>query len=419
MSGGDEHGHPRTVQAEDRLGDPERLALVRTLLREDAPLRGALDHVTEVVATALEAPVALVSIVDDRRQSFLSCVGLPSAVASGTPISHSFCQHVVDRDAPLIVGDAREDPLVADNPSVDELNVIAYAGIPLRVHGQVVGSLCAIDHVPREWAALEIETLRTTAGLVEYLIGTRTALVSRTTEAERAADLATRMQQALLAQPDPGTFRVDLTYQAGSRRLLLGGDFVATRLAGDGSLDFVIGDVSGHGPEAAALAVEIRASWHALRTYGISIPDLFQSLDRIVSATEFMVTMLVGNLEAGGRLTIGTAGHPPPLLVGPEGARELDLPPQALLGVAGHGSSAWSTVTTELGSSTLFAYTDGLVEGRADPAPERYGVERLLTAIRAHGPVPAALIEQASHAHGGPLPDDVAILLIGCGAPRA
>lgn len=224
MSGGDEHGHPRTVQTEDRLGDPERLALVRTLLREDAPLRGALDHITEVVSTALEAPIALVSIVDDRRQSFLSCVGLPPAVASGTPISHSFCQHVVDRDAPLIVRDAREDPLVSGNPSVDELNVIAYAGIPLRVHGQVVGSLCAIDHVPREWAALQIETLRTTADLVEYLIGTRTALVSRTTEAARAADLATRMQQALLAQPDPGTFRVDLTYQAGSRRLLLGGD---------------------------------------------------------------------------------------------------------------------------------------------------------------------------------------------------
>lgn len=402
-----------------RIDDPDRLDLVRQLLREDAPLRGALDRITEVVSTALRAPVALVSIVDDRRQSFLSCVGLPPAIASGTPISHSFCQHVVDRDAPLIVGDAREDVLVADNPSVAELKVIAYAGIPLRVDGHVVGSLCAIDHVPREWAALEIDTLRATAALVEYLVGTRTAHVSRSAEAARAADLATRMQQALLAQPDPGTFRVDLTYQAGSRRLLLGGDFVATRLAGDGSLDFVIGDVSGHGPEAAALAVEIRASWHALRTYGISIPDLFQSLDRIVSATEFVVTMLVGNLEAGGRLTIGTAGHPPPLVVGPDGARELDLPPQSLLGVAGHGGSVWRTVTADLGDATLFAYTDGLVEGRADPAPARYGVERLLAAIRAHGPVPAELIEQASHAHGGPLPDDVAILLIGCGAARA
>lgn len=419
MSGEDSHGRAATAGGSGRIGDPDRLELVRLLLREDAPLRGALDHVTEVVSTALQAPVALVSIVDDRRQSFLSCVGLPPEVASGTPISHSFCQHVVDRDAPLIVGDAREDPLVSDNPSVAELHVIAYAGVPLRIDGQTVGSLCAIDHVPRQWTPLQLETLRTTAGLVEYLVGTRTALVSRSAEAERAADLATRMQQALLAQPDPGTFRVDLTYQAGSRRLLLGGDFVATRLAGDGSLDFVIGDVSGHGPEAAALAVEIRASWHALRTYGISIPELFQSLDRIVSATEFMVTMLVGNLEADGRLTIGTAGHPPPLLVGPDGAQELDLPPQPLLGVGGDGSTAWTTVTVELGSATLFAYTDGLVEGRADPAPERYGVERLLTAIRAHGPVPAALIEQASHAHGGPLPDDVAILLIGCGAARA
>lgn len=75
-------------------------------------------------------------------------------------MSHSFCQHVVTSGEPLVVANAHDTPLVAENLAIMELGVIAYAGVPLRVGGgQVIGSMCAIDHSPRAWTDLELDEL--------------------------------------------------------------------------------------------------------------------------------------------------------------------------------------------------------------------------------------------------------------------
>ncbi|NYG54467.1 GAF domain-containing protein [Nocardioides perillae] len=107
---------------------------------------------------ALGVPVALVSLVEAHRQSFVGMAGLPlgtpvlAAERRETPLTHSFCQHVVAGGRPLLVGDAREHLSLRDNLAVPDLGVVAYAGWPLTDHtGQVVGSLCAIDHEPRAW----------------------------------------------------------------------------------------------------------------------------------------------------------------------------------------------------------------------------------------------------------------------------
>ena len=105
-----------------------------------------------MVTRLLGVPVALVSLVDDTRQFFKSQQGLPSPVASEarqTPLTHSFCQHVVIDRAPLVVTDAESDPRVCDNLAVPELGVKAYLGVPLTLpSGHVIGSLCAIDIDP-------------------------------------------------------------------------------------------------------------------------------------------------------------------------------------------------------------------------------------------------------------------------------
>lgn len=79
-------------------------------------------------------PVALISLVDEDRQFFVSQQGLPEpwAKARQTPLSHSFCQHVVATGDPLIVSDARENPLVCGNLAIRDLNVIAYLGLSRR-----------------------------------------------------------------------------------------------------------------------------------------------------------------------------------------------------------------------------------------------------------------------------------------------
>jgi hypothetical protein len=68
------------------------------------------------------------------------------------PLTHSFCKHVVELQEALIVGDAREHPLLKDNPAIKELGAVAYAGMPLVTpEGHILGTLCFVDTKPREW----------------------------------------------------------------------------------------------------------------------------------------------------------------------------------------------------------------------------------------------------------------------------
>lgn len=117
----------------------------------------------------MQTPVALVSLVDDHRQFFKSCVGLPEpwAKTRQTPLTHSFCKHVVSSSEPLCVADARTHPLLKHNLAITDLGVIAYLGIPLTTaEGYTLGSFCVIDDVPREWTAQEIHILKDLTALV-------------------------------------------------------------------------------------------------------------------------------------------------------------------------------------------------------------------------------------------------------------
>ena len=148
---------------------PERLAELRRSGLLDSPPQESFDRLTRLTATVLNVPVALVSLVDRDRQFFKSCVGLaqPWSAERQTPLSHSFCQHVVESRRPLVISDAREHPLLRDNPAIRDLGVIAYAGAPLITpDGHVLGTLCAIDHQPRHWTTEQVEILCNLAGSV-------------------------------------------------------------------------------------------------------------------------------------------------------------------------------------------------------------------------------------------------------------
>ena len=148
------------------LSNPSRLASLRATGLLDAPPEQTFDRLTALATRLLGVPVAVVSLVDANRQFFVSCVGVgePWKTDRQTPLSHSFCQYVVTSGEALIVNDAREHPTVRANLAVHDLNVIAYAGLPLRMStGEVLGSFCAIDHVPRQWNEADIDALRTLA----------------------------------------------------------------------------------------------------------------------------------------------------------------------------------------------------------------------------------------------------------------
>lgn len=158
------------------LADPERLAaLARTGLLDVGDDEN-FDRLASIAARVLNAPVGLVSLVDSDRQVFTGCVGLPEpwSTERETPLSHSFCQHAVASREPLVISDAREDPRVRDNLAIRDLDVIAYAGMPLiDSGGHALGSLCAIDDKPRTWTSDQIQLLRDLAATVVAEIESR------------------------------------------------------------------------------------------------------------------------------------------------------------------------------------------------------------------------------------------------------
>jgi PAS domain S-box-containing protein len=135
----------------------------------DSPPEEAFDRLTRLASRLLGAPVALVTLVSEDRVFFKSAIGLPEpwAARRGTPISHSFCRHVVATGEPLVVEDARHHPLVRGNPAVRELRWIAYAGVPLTLGGgETVGALCVVDGLPRIWSPRDVTLLEDLAASV-------------------------------------------------------------------------------------------------------------------------------------------------------------------------------------------------------------------------------------------------------------
>lgn len=160
----------------------QRLAALYALGLLDTPAEPAFDRLTRLVIRLLQVPIVLVSLVDADRQFFKSAIGLPEPWASQreTPLSHSFCQYVVETGEPLVVADAPNHPLVCSNQAIPDMNVQAYLGVPLiTTDGLALGALCAIDTAPHAWDAADIDTLRDLAAAVISEIELRRELTTR------------------------------------------------------------------------------------------------------------------------------------------------------------------------------------------------------------------------------------------------
>ena len=160
--------------------DGDRLDALHATGLLDSDVSPSFDRLARLAAHVLHAPVALVSLVDADRQFFKSCLGMPEPWASrrGSPLTHSFCQHAVALREPLVISDAREDPVMRDNPAIRDINDIAYAGIPLiDAGGHALGTLCVMDSHPRHWATHQIQLLRDIAASVVTEISLARAVV--------------------------------------------------------------------------------------------------------------------------------------------------------------------------------------------------------------------------------------------------
>jgi serine phosphatase RsbU (regulator of sigma subunit) len=212
-------------------------------------------------------------------------------------------------------------------------------------------------------------------------------------------------------------------YIPSEQRLNRGGDFFDLVSLDEWTLAIVIGDVSGHGPAAAALGTTLRAAWRGLVLAGSDPSVVLATLNRTVFGQQptdgTFVTICLAWLDTRKeRLTYMSVGHPPMVLIGEDSARSLESRPTFPLGVASHIDPAFSDVTL-LKPWSLFAYTDGLIEGRAAPASRlRYGEDRLLRELSRLGPLGLTdgsvdrFIDATRAADGGPAADDIALIVI-------
>lgn len=143
-----------------------RMETLRSLGILDTLPEERFDRLTRMAKRIFDVPIALVSIVDENRQWFKSCMGLS---VSETPRDISFCGHTILGHDIFLVPDASEDPRFADNPLVtDEPHIRFYAGCPLKAYnGQRMGTLCIIDRKPRHLNQEQLETLADLASMAE------------------------------------------------------------------------------------------------------------------------------------------------------------------------------------------------------------------------------------------------------------
>ena len=159
------------------LTDAGRLDALRLVGLLDTSPEEPFDRLTRLAARLLAAPTAAIGLIDAERQFIKSGFGLPAPVAAtrSLPLTHSFSRHLIETGLPFVVEDAREHPLLRDSPTIAELGLVAYLGVPLlSFDGFVLGSISVLDTRPRRWEPADVEALETLAAAAMNEIELRT-----------------------------------------------------------------------------------------------------------------------------------------------------------------------------------------------------------------------------------------------------
>ncbi|MET8559095.1 fused response regulator/phosphatase [Streptomyces flaveolus] len=249
----------------------------------------------------------------------------------------------------------------------------------------------------------------------------------RLAEGKLRAQENRRLERGLLPTPllEGSALRFAARYRPGRSRALLGGDFYDAVRTPDGTVHAMIGDVCGHGPDEAALGVELRIAWRALTLAGLCGDELLSTLQQVLeherADEEIFATLCTVDIAPDGRRAgLCLAGHPAPLIARPGR-------PARLLPYENNGpalgllpGARWPRMQVELGAEwSLMLYTDGLIEGRVGEDGERLGQDGMLEMIRrqlSEGLRGEELLRAAVHEvrelNGGELTDDVAVVLL-------
>ncbi|WP_306324905.1 PP2C family protein-serine/threonine phosphatase [Streptomyces venezuelae] len=363
-------------------------------------------------------------------EELLHDTGLPFRLTVTTTLADA-CAELVGEPADCILldlhlPDASGPAAVATvRASAPHTAVVVLTGLSERHAGTDAMAAGAQDYLVK--GKVEPDLLRRTVRYAVYRSRSERAAV----EAQAArlqAQENKRLERGLLPQPLLETRAVTITtrYLPGREQALLGGDFLDA-VEDDGVLHGIVGDVSGHGPDAAALGVCLRIAWRSLVLGGHRGAELLRLLDRILSAERrephLFATCALITLDQGARTaTLHLAGHDAPLLSTDQGTLEVSSAHGIALGIAPELGQWPQTVIPLPATGGLTLYTDGLTEGYAGDTDRRLGVDGLLGLIDRLPPTDPGthvdlLIKEARALNAGRHTDDLAVLRLDWG-PR-
>ncbi|WP_393101264.1 GAF domain-containing SpoIIE family protein phosphatase [Streptomyces sp. LN325] len=358
------------------LSDPARLAAVAATGLLDTGPEPEFESLARLAATVTGCGRAFITLVDDRRSYWKSCVGVDATRTDERQnhVRESFCYFLVGLEGDsFAVEDAALDPRTRDHPSVTPMKIGAWAGHPiLGPGGEVLGSMCVIDENPRVWQPQELAVLETMARSVSNEMNLRLSLATAQQALAASSELARSLQDSLLPpvlRPVPG-LDTAASYLPAAGGTEVVGDFYDLFRAKGSWWSTVMGDVCGKGTEAAKVTALARYTLRAEATQQLSPATVLTHLnsallDQRVGGGRFLTAVYATfRLTAGGLAgRLCTAGHPPALIRRDDGRIQSVGRPGTLLGIL--PEVRLTDVRFRLAAGdTLLLYTDGATEAR-------------------------------------------------------
>lgn len=401
----------------------ERLRLIESITDVTLARLGLTDLLHEVldrIRNLLHADTAVVLLLDASSRYLVTAAarGLDETERQRVhvPFGQGFAGRIAAERRPVIIDAVNPDTVV--NPVLMRSHLQAILGVPLEANGKLLGVLHVGSLSAREFTPEDVDLLEQVVGPVSL------AIVARLAAEDRAA--AQALQRSLLPSELPriGGLQFAARYVPGEGSV--SGDWYDVFTLPGGRVGIVMGDVAGHGLRASVVMGRLRS---ALRAYALEHDDPGYVLHRLdVKIHHFeagaMATALYAVTEPPfDTIRVSSAGHLPPMRVGPDGVGQLtDVPPDLPLGVDPGAVRRSTAVRLPVGSS-LALFTDGLVERRIpdgdapDMDPIDHGLAELARFLRPGNPE-ATCTHVMDHLLAEHAPDDdVALLVVARTAP--
>jgi serine phosphatase RsbU (regulator of sigma subunit) len=395
-------------------------------------LQTTLDVLARSVVTLLDVDAAVIRLPDERRVSLIA-----RAIAVSDERVDPAARTLLGRPQSLPRRELlalleRREPLIVDVERAEELGGAlgllapflrrgsSAALVPIATPDELLATLTIISfHPDRPVGGAVADTALAIAGQAALAIDN-----ARLYGQQKA--FADTMQRSLLPRAAPELPGLELgdVYESASR-VEVGGDVYDYLTLPDGRLAVVLGDVTGHGVDAAADMAMAKYVFRALARDHDTPGELLAEANDVVCseiAPGRFITLVALVLDpAGGEVACASAGHPPPRLVLPDGTVRAIAARGLALGV--DAEQAYGTVVESFPTGAIVvAYTDGVVEARRDG--EQFGVERLDELLARERALPprriadAALAACRAWADGGELKDDFALVVIKRSGPE-